>query len=237
MLEFYWAYHDVEDLIALTQDLLRHLAERVAGSGPVEYQGVRLDFGAPAARMTMAEAVVLHAGVSEAEVQDEDKLRAVLESRNMALEDGWGWGRLLNEAFETWVEEKLVQPTFITHYPTEISPLSRRNDDDPRVTDRFELFVAGREVANGFSELNDPADQAERFRAQVEARAQGDTEAMGFDADYIRALEYGLPPTAGEGVGIDRLVMFFTDSASIRDVLLFPLMRPESGGAGAVDDG
>jgi len=227
MLEFYWAYHDVEDLITLTQDLLRHLATRVAGGQPVSYQGRSIDFGAPAARMTMLEAVVAHTELTEAEALDGARLKALLTRHNVAVEDSWGWGRLLSEAFETWVEEKLIQPTFVTQYPVEISPLSRRNDDDERVTDRFELFVAGREVANGFSELNDPADQAERFRAQVEAKAQGDVEAMGYDDDYIRALEFGLPPTAGEGVGIDRLVMFFTDSPSIRDVLLFPLMRPD----------
>ncbi len=227
MLEFYWAYHDVEDLITLTQDLLRHLAERVAGGQPVSYQGQTLDFGAPAARMSMVEAVAAHTGLTEDDALDEAKLGALLERNNVPIEPGWGWGRLLSEAFETWVEERLIQPTFVTHYPTEISPLSRRNDEDERVTDRFELFVAGREVANGFSELNDPADQAERFRAQVAAKAQGDVEAMAYDEDYIRALEFGLPPSAGEGVGIDRLVMFFTDAPSIRDVLLFPLMRPE----------
>jgi len=153
------------------------------------------------------------------------------------FEDDWGWGKRLEAAFEAQVEERLEQPTFITQYPTEISPLSRRNDDNPLVTDRFELFIGGREIANGFSELNDPVDQAERFQAQTEARAQGDPEAMGYDEDYIRALEYGLPPTAGEGLGIDRLVMLFADAASIRDVLLFPLMRPEAGAAQASGGG
>ncbi|MFV2091397.1 MAG: amino acid--tRNA ligase-related protein, partial [Pseudomonadales bacterium] len=157
---------------------------------------------------------------------------AMLTGLNVRVEDAWGPGKLLTELFEARVEERLEQPTFITHYPTEVSPLSRRNDDDPDVTDRFELFVGGREIANGFSELNDPADQAERFRAQMEARAGGDVEAMTYDEDYIRALEYGLPPSAGEGIGIDRLVMLFTNSPSIRDVLLFPLMRPESKGDG-----
>ncbi len=237
MLEFYWAYHDFEDLIGLTQDLLRHLAHRVAGGEPVVYEGITLDFSRPAERMSMVQAVARQTGLSEAEVQDEDRLRALLRDEGATVEAGWGWGRLLNEVFEAHVEPGLLQPTFITHYPTEISPLSRRNDQDPRLSDRFELFIAGREIANGFSELNDPADQAERFRAQVEARARGDAEAMGFDEDYIRALEYGLPPTAGEGVGIDRLVMLFTGSPSIRDVLLFPLMRPEAGGAGSREDG
>ncbi|HEY5645454.1 MAG TPA: lysine--tRNA ligase, partial [Pseudomonadales bacterium] len=161
MLEFYWAYHDVEDLITLTEDLLGFLAERVAGGKPVSYQGLSLDFGAPALRMTMLEAVVAHTELSEADAQDEARLRALLVRNNVSVESSWGWGRLLSEVFENWVEEKLIQPTFVTHYPTEISPLSRLNDEDARVTDRFELFVAGREVANGFSELNDPADQAE----------------------------------------------------------------------------
>lgn len=230
MLEFYWAYHDYEDLIELTQNMLTYLADRVADGKPVVWQGLAVDFRQPAARFSMTAAVVAHTGLSEADVQDEEKLKQYLSRSNAHLEADWGWGRLLNAVFEAEVEERLSQPTFITHYPIEISPLSRRSDADPRVTDRFELFIGGREIANGFSELNDPVDQAERFQDQVDARAQGDAEAMGFDEDYVRALEYGLPPTAGEGVGIDRLVMLFTDAASIRDVLLFPLMRPESGG-------
>jgi lysyl-tRNA synthetase class 2 len=229
MLEFYWAYHDYEDLIELTQNLLVHIARRVTDGRPVTWQGVPIDFSQPAERMTMAESVVRYTDLNADEVDSEDALTTLLERLNVPVEADWGWGGRLNAAFEAQVEERLEQPTFITQYPTEISPLSRRNDDDPRVTDRFELFIGGREIANGFSELNDPADQADRFRAQVEAKAQGDAEAMGYDADYIRALEYGLPPTAGEGVGIDRLVMLFTDAASIRDVLLFPLMRPEVG--------
>jgi len=229
MLEFYWAYHDYEDLIELTQNLLAHIARRVTDGQPVTWQGVRIDFSQGAERMTMAESVVRHTDLSAAEVESEEDLTSLLERLNVPVEPDWGWGRRLNAVFEAQVEERLEQPTFITQYPTEISPLSRRNDDDPRVADRFELFIGGREIANGFSELNDPTDQAERFQAQVEAKAQGDAEAMGYDADYIRALEFGLPPTAGEGVGIDRLVMLFTDAASIRDVLLFPLMRPEAG--------
>jgi lysyl-tRNA synthetase class 2 len=229
MLEFYWAYHDYEDLIELTQKMLTHIAERVAGGAPVTWQGVTIDFGLPAERMTMAESVVRHTELSMEDVQDEAALTGFLEKMNVPVEDGWGWGKRLNAAFEAGVEEQLLQPTFITQYPTEISPLSRLNDENPLLTDRFELFIGGREIANGFSELNDPADQAERFRAQVAAKAEGDAEAMGYDEDYIRALEYGLPPTAGEGVGIDRLVMLFADAASIRDVLLFPLMRPEAG--------
>ncbi len=155
-------------------------------------------------------------------------LREACATREIHTETNWGPGKLLTALFEETVENHLVQPTFITRYPTEVSPLSRRNDDNPEVTDRFELFISGREIANGFSELNDPEDQAERFLAQVESKDAGDLEAMHFDADYIRALEYGMPPTAGEGIGIDRLVMIYTDSPSIRDVLLFPYMRPEA---------
>jgi lysyl-tRNA synthetase class 2 len=232
MLEFYWAYHDFEDLIELTQDLLSHLAERVLAGDTLEYQGRSLDIGKPAARMSMIESVLRFTELSEAQARDADTLKETLSGMNVPVEDSWGWGKLLTELFEARVEDRLDQPTFITHYPAEVSPLSRRNDDDPLVTDRFELFIGGREIANGFSELNDPADQAERFRAQVAAGARGDMEAMGFDDDYIRALEYGLPPTAGQGLGIDRLVMLFTDMPSIRDVLLFPLMRPEARGDG-----
>ncbi|MEM8768120.1 MAG: amino acid--tRNA ligase-related protein, partial [Pseudomonadota bacterium] len=210
-------------------------AERVAEGQPVSYQGLEIDFMQPAERLPMAEAVLRHTKLSEAEVEDEEALKRHLERHNVPVEDGWGWGKLLAEVFEAEVEERLEQPTFITHYPKEISPLSRVNDSDARVTDRFELFVGGREIANGFSELNDPVDQAERFQAQVAAKEGGDTEAMGYDADYIRALEYGLPPSAGEGIGIDRLIMLFADVPSIRDVLLFPLMRPEVGVDAASD--
>lgn len=237
MLEFYWAYHDYEDLIELTDKLLAHIARRVAAGKPVTWQGVQLDFSRSSARMTMAESVALHTELSAEEVFDEGALSALLNRLNVPVEDGWGWGKRLEAAFEAQVEERLEQPTYITQYPTEISPLSRKNDDNPLVTDRFELFIGGREIANGFSELNDPVDQAERFQQQVKARDQGDAEAMGYDADYIRALEYGLPPTAGEGLGIDRLVMLFADAASIRDVLLFPLMRPEAGSNEATDGG
>ncbi len=166
--------------------------------------------------------------MAAADLRDEGFLRSACDGLQIHTETGWGAGRLLMEIFEETVEDQLVQPTFVTQYPTEVSPLSRRNDEDPHVTDRFELFICGREIANGFSELNDPEDQAERFQAQVAEKDAGDLEAMHYDADYIRALEYGMPPTAGEGIGIDRLVMLFTDSPSIRDVLLFPYMRPEA---------
>ncbi|MEM7220099.1 MAG: lysine--tRNA ligase [Pseudomonadota bacterium] len=227
MLEFYWAYADFEDLIELTEDLLRELAQRVLGGTTVETTEGTIDFGRPAVRQTMAESIVERTDLSAEDLADEDALRAFLTRRNVPIEDGWGRGKLIMEVFEAAVEETLFQPTFITHYPAEVSPLSRRNDADPFVTDRFELFAQGREIANGFSELNDAADQAARFAAQSDAKDAGDDEAMGYDEDYVRALEYGLPPTAGEGIGIDRLIMLLTGSQSIRDVLLFPLMRPE----------
>jgi lysyl-tRNA synthetase class 2 len=229
MLEFYWAYRDFEDLIELTQKMLCHISQSVTGSAQLEYQGQQIDFSQPADRLSMAQAIVDHTALSMREVDDERVLTDALVGMNVAVEDSWGLGRLQLEMFEARVEEALERPTFITHYPAEVSPLSRRNNEDPRVTDRFELFVGGREIANGFSELNDPEDQAERFLAQAKLHAEGDHEAMRFDQDYITALEYGLPPTAGEGVGIDRLVMLFADVPSIRDVLLFPLMRPRDG--------
>lgn len=229
MLEFYWAYADMDDLIRLTQELLRGIAERLLDSAELTYQGETLSLGRPAERMTMAEAIVRHGGLGADDVNDAETLASTLAASGKPVEQDWGLGRLQTEVFDHFVEDKLRQPTFITHYPAEVSPLSRRNDADPHVTDRFELFIAGREIANGFSELNDPEDQAERFRAQAEAKSAGDLEAMHYDEDYIRALEYGMPPTAGEGIGIDRLVMLLTDSASIRDVILFPLMRPRDG--------
>lgn len=230
MLEFYQAYADYNNLMDLTETLLRELALELGEEGRVVYQGETIDFGPAFARQSVEEAVLaFNPELEAAQLRDPDALRWVCERLGIITEPGWGWGKLLLQVFEKTVEEKLIQPTFITGYPTEVSPLSRRNDNDPEITDRFELFIAGREIANGFSELNDPEDQAERFRAQVASRDAGDHEAMHFDADYIRALEYGLPPTGGEGIGIDRLVMLFTDSASIRDVLLFPYLRPEAG--------
>jgi lysyl-tRNA synthetase class 2 len=229
MLEFYWAYADMEDLVTLTQDLLRGLALEVLDSADVTYQGEALSLGTTAARMTLRESLARHTDLSVADVDNAERLAETLAAAGKPVEQDWGLGRLQTEVFDHFVEHKLRQPTFITHYPAEVSPLSRRNDDDPHVTDRFELFIGGREIANGFSELNDPEDQAERFRAQAEAKNAGDLEAMHYDEDYIRALEYGMPPTAGEGIGIDRLIMLLTDSPSIRDVLLFPLMRPRDG--------
>ncbi len=227
MLEFYQAYADYRDLMDLTDELMVSLAERVMGSSRIEYQGLAIDFTNSPRRMTMAESVVEIGGLDGNRVFDEDYLREQLTKMNATPEEGWGVGKLQMELFEARVEERLDEPTYITEYPAEVSPLARRSDHNDLVTDRFELFIAGREYANGFSELNDPVDQAERFEAQVRMKDTGDDEAMHYDADYVEALEYGLPPTAGEGLGIDRLVMLLTDSPSIRDVLLFPLMRPK----------
>lgn len=230
MMEFYWAYADYHDLMDLTEALIRGIAESVLGHGVVNYQGREIDFTQPFARLSMLDAVRQACPeLADVSLNDEARLREYALSQGLKLEARWGAGKVLMELFETKVEANLWQPTFIIDHPTEVSPLSRRNDDEAEITDRFELFIAGREIANGFSELNDPEDQAERFRKQVDEKDAGDVEAMHFDADYIRALEYGLPPTAGEGIGIDRLVMLFTDSPSIRDVLLFPYMRPEVG--------
>ena len=227
MLEFYAAYADYRDLIELTETMLRELTLAVLGSSVVPYQGKTYDFGHAFARMTVKEAILAYnPEVSAADLETDTGARALAARLGVPLDDAYGRGKVLIEIFEKTAEPKLEGPLFITHYPAEVSPLARRNDDDPFVTDRFEFFVAGREIANGFSELNDPDDQAERFRAQVAAQAAGDQEAMPYDQDYITALEYGMPPTAGEGIGIDRLVMLLTDSASIRDVLLFPHMRP-----------
>lgn len=227
MLEFYQAYADYKDLMALTDELLAALCTDVVGSPTISYQGLELDFSKPSAQMTMAESLVALGGMNESSVDDEDALRARLQTLNLAADPGWGVGKLQLEVFEAQVEERLAEPTFITQYPAEVSPLARRCDHNDAVTDRFELFIGGREYANGFSELNDPVDQADRFAAQAALKGTGDDEAMHFDQDYIDALEVGLPPTAGEGIGIDRLVMLLTDSPSIRDVLLFPLMRPQ----------
>ncbi len=229
MLEFYEAYADYNDLMDLTEAMLRALAQDALGTTTIEYQGEKYDFGSPFARMTVKESI-LHCNpdIAASQLDDIDQAKAIAERLEIPLKPGYGLGKIQIEIFEKTVEHRLMNPTFITAYPTEVSPLARRNDDDPFVTDRFEFFVGGREIANGFSELNDAEDQAERFRKQVEDKEAGDLEAMHFDADYVRALEHGMPPTAGEGIGIDRLVMLFTDSPSIRDVLLFPHMRPES---------
>jgi lysyl-tRNA synthetase class 2 len=227
MLEFYQAYSDYHDLMDLTEELMRDVTRIVKGTTTIEYSGERIDLEQPAERLTMLESIQRFTDIDERDLRDHDRLKEILKGLNIAVEDDWGTGKLQMELFEARVEERLVQPTFITAYPAEVSPLARRSDADPEFTDRFELFVGGREIANGFSELNDPEDQARRFEEQVEKLSQGDTEAMHFDADYVTALEYGLPPTAGEGIGVDRLVMLLTDSHSIREVLLFPHMRPK----------
>jgi len=227
MLEFYAAYADYRDLMDLSEAMLREVAQAVLGTTVVEYQGHRFDFARPFRRLTVRESILeFNPGVQAEELADEARARALAGLLRVHVEPGYGLGKIITEIFEKTVEPKLIDPTFITEYPAEVSPLARRSDHDPFVTDRFELMIAGREIANGFSELNDPEDQAERFRAQVAAKAAGDIEAMHYDEDYVTALEYGLPPTAGEGIGIDRLVMLLTDSPSIRDVLLFPLLRP-----------
>ena len=226
MVEFYQAYAVYEDLMDLTENMLRELSISIFGESRLVYQGTEYNFGAPFERMTVLDSVVSYNdAVTKTELADLDSIRVVAEKLGVHVEDSYGRGKILIEIFEKTVEPKLEGPVFITHYPAEVSPLARKCDDDPFVTERFEFFVAGREIANGFSELNDPEDQAERFRAQVAAKDEGDMEAMHFDEDYITALEYGMPPTAGEGIGIDRLVMLFTDAASIRDVLLFPQMK------------
>jgi lysyl-tRNA synthetase class 2 len=229
MLEFYQAYADYNDLMDITEGMLRYVAETVLGKTTLTYQGSEYDFGQPFIRMSVFDSILhYNPELSAEELATEDGARAIAKRLGIQLKDSWGIGKVQIEIFEETVEERLDQPTFITAYPTEVSPLARRSDSDPMVTDRFEFFVGGREIANGFSELNDAEDQAARFMDQVKEKDSGDDEAMHFDADYITALEYGLPPTAGEGIGIDRLVMLFTDSPSIRDVLLFPHMRPLS---------
>ena len=228
MLEYYWAYADYRDAMDLTEDMFRTVALEVLGSTEMSYQGSHYDLAQPFQRMSILESILhFNPHLDAATLGDDAGAREIARALEIPLKDSWGRGKVQIEIFEKTVEHLLDQPTFITAYHTEVSPLARRNDDDPFVTDRFEFFVGGRELANGFSELNDPEDQAERFRAQVAEKAAGDDEAMPYDEDYITALEYGLPPTAGEGIGIDRLVMLFADVPSIRDVLLFPQMRPE----------
>ena len=228
MLELYRAYATYEDLIEMVEALLHGMSDAILGTTTVKYQEEEIDFGKKFARMTVEEVILKYnPDLEKDKLRDRDYLVGVCEKLGIPIKDSYGPGKLQIEIFEKTGEEELRDPTFVTQYPTEISPLSRKNDDDPFLTDRFEFFILGREIANGFSELNDSEDQAERFEAQVADAKAGDDEAMGYDHDYIRALEYGMPPTAGIGVGIDRLVMLFTDSPSIRDVLLFPHMRPE----------
>ncbi|OQX38465.1 MAG: lysine--tRNA ligase [Oceanospirillales bacterium LUC14_002_19_P2] len=239
MLEFYQAYADYRDLMDLTEDMLRTLAQDILGTTTITNtiydkngevaETVEYDLGKPFVRMSMVESIMHYRPeFTREQLSDRESAKAVAESLGIQVKEIWGLGKIQTEIFEETAEHQLIQPTFITEYPAEVSPLARRNDDNPHITDRFEFFVGCRELANGFSELNDPEDQHERFMQQVQEKDAGDDEAMHYDADYIRALEYGLPPTAGEGIGIDRLAMLFTDSPSIRDVILFPHMRPEA---------
>ncbi len=237
MIEFYQAYADYHDLMDLTEDMLRTVAQDVLGTTTIVntvrneegevLETFEYDLEKPFRRISVFDSILhYNPDITAEALADEHAARQIAERLDIDVKDIWGLGKVQIEIFEKTVEHRLDQPTFITEYPAEVSPLARRNDDNPFITDRFEFFVGGRELANGFSELNDSEDQAERFRAQVAEKDAGDDEAMHYDADYINALEYGLPPTAGEGIGIDRLVMLFTDSPSIRDVILFPAMRP-----------
>ncbi|MBL3557330.1 MULTISPECIES: lysine--tRNA ligase [Marinobacter] len=237
MVEFYQAYADHNDLMDLTEDMLRTITQKVLGTTTVvntrtladgEEEIIEYDFGKPFERLTVVDAILRHnPDIKAAELADEAGARRIAKDLGIHIKNGWGLGKVQIEIFEATAEHRLMQPTFITDYPKEVSPLARSKDNDPFVTERFEFFVGGREIANGFSELNDAEDQAERFQDQVAEKDAGDDEAMFYDDDYIMALEYGLPPTAGEGIGIDRLAMLLTNSASIRDVILFPAMRPE----------
>lgn len=228
MLECNEAYADYNDYMDMTEELLRGMAESVLGTTTITYQEEEIDFGKPFDRLSLTESILKYnADLTLSDIDNIDSATALAKKHNVEVGSYDGLGKIQMELFDVLVEDKLRQPTFITEYPTEVSPLARRSDSNPDVTERYELFIGGREIANGFSELNDAEDQAARFKEQAEQKEAGDDEAMYYDADYIRALEYGLPPNAGNGIGIDRLVMLFTDSPSIRDVILFPHMRPE----------
>jgi lysyl-tRNA synthetase class 2 len=227
MMEFYIAWRDFHHLMQFTEDMFRAVATKVLGKALIEYQGMQIDFGQPFVRLTMPQAVKQYfPEYADTNLDDIETLKTLCKKHHAEVNANDTVGTLQLKLFEETAESKLIQPTFIVDYPAEVSPLARRNDTNPAITDRFELFIAGREIANGFSELNDAEDQAARFLEQVKAKDGGDEEAMHYDADFVRALEYGMPPTAGEGIGIDRLVMLLTDSASIRDVILFPQLRP-----------
>ena len=228
-LEAYCAFSDLEGMMDFCEGAFRAAAMAANGSLQCSYQGIELDFSKPFRRATMVELASEAAGETVDFTRSVEELRAIAARGGVEVEDAWGKGKLVSEIFEAFAEDKLVEPTFVTRHPLEISPLAKKCADDPELTQRYELFVCGHEYANAFGELNDPVDQEERFAAQIAAKEAGDDEAMGYDADYIRALEYGMPPAGGIGIGIDRLVMLLTDNASIRDVLLFPHMRPEAG--------
>lgn len=228
MLEFNEAYKDYIDYMDMTEDMIRTAAKEVLGTQEVDYGGKIIDFSIPFDRLTVVESIVKYTDVKQEDIEDLDKIRAVAKSLKVHVKDSHSLGEIQMEIFDACVEDKIWHPTYVTAYPIEISPLARRSKSNPSLVDRFELFIAGREFANGYSELNDPEDQTARLLDQAAAKDAGDEEAMYFDADYIRAMEYGMPPNAGSGIGIDRLVMLFTDSHTIRDVILFPHMRPEN---------
>ncbi|MDR1012496.1 MAG: lysine--tRNA ligase [Coxiellaceae bacterium] len=229
MLEFYHAYADYRDLMDFTEKLLCHVAKTVLGTAILDVNGKKIDLSCNYRKLTLREAIIYYnPTITTGALDDVNQVRKIAENLNITIMDSWGLGKIQYEIFEKTVEKELQDPTFITAYPVEVSPLARPNDQDLFVTDRFEFFIGGREIGNGFSELNDPEEQAQRFRKQVDEFDHGDQEAMHYDSDYITALEYGMPPTAGEGIGIDRLTMLFTNSSSIRDVILFPLMRPST---------
>ncbi|MCX5835641.1 MAG: lysine--tRNA ligase, partial [Deltaproteobacteria bacterium] len=225
MMEFYQSYATYEDLMDFTEELLTFIAREIFGSLKFEYQGTEIDLTPPWQRITLRDAIIHHGMIAPDVLDDAAKAAACARQMGVDVKDSDSLGKLITTIFENTVEEKLIQPTFVIHYPVEVSPLSRKNVSNPELTDRFELYIYGKEIANAFSELNDPVDQRERFMMQLKDREAGDDEAHEMDEDYIRTLEYGMPPTAGEGIGIDRLVMLFTNSASIRDVILFPLLR------------
>jgi lysyl-tRNA synthetase class 2 len=227
MMEAYQAFANMDGMMELTEGMVRTAAEEVLGTTVITYQGVTVDLGAPWKRATMIELTSAAAGEDVSFARTLEELRALFATHDISVEQGWGKGKLITELFERLVERTIEQPTFVTEYPLETSPLARKKPGEPELTERFELIILGREYANAFSELVDPVDQRERFAAQMDAKTSGDDEAMGYDEDYLRAMEYGMPPAGGMGIGIDRLVMLLTDSASIRDVLLFPHMRAE----------
>ncbi|MCP4355126.1 MAG: lysine--tRNA ligase, partial [Proteobacteria bacterium] len=228
MVEFYQAYANYEDLMDLTEEMFAYIAKEVTGSSKITYQEEIIDFGTSWKRINLIDSLVEIGGLDRALVEDKEGLLKFGEEKGVKITKKEKVGKILTKLFDDLVEPKLIQPTFITGYPVEVSPLSRRNDKDPEFTERFELFIAGKEIANGFSELNDPEDQRGRFEQQVEDKKSGNDEAHPMDTDYIEALEYGMPPTAGEGIGIDRLAMLLTNVTSIREVILFPLMKHQN---------